>query len=118
AAHGRARAGRPQHLARLAYRAALSLQGAKAGADHCDAQEDGGGCGIAGRVSGARVGMSVMAEPVYLVGLGATTPVGRDALSTAAAVRAGISGFAEHPYLFDTAGEPIRAAIAPWLDID
>ena len=62
--------------------------------------------------------MSAVAEPVYLVALGASTPVGRDALSSAAAVRAGISGFAEHPYMIDTAGEPMRAAIAPWLDID
>ena len=38
--------------------------------------------------------------------------------SSAAAVRAGISGFAEHPFMIDTAGEPMRAAIAPWLDIE
>lgn len=60
----------------------------------------------------------VRAEPVYIVALGASTPVGRDAWSTAAAVRAGISGFAEHPYMIDTAGEPMRVAMAPWLDID
>jgi 3-oxoacyl-[acyl-carrier-protein] synthase-1 len=62
--------------------------------------------------------MSVMTEHVYVVAIGASTPVGRDAWSSAAAVRAGISGFAEHPYMIDTAGEPMRAAIAPWLDID
>src|SRR4051794_41225716 len=62
--------------------------------------------------------MSVTAEPVYVIALGASTPVGRDAWSSAAAVRAGISGFAQHPYMIDTAGEPMRAAIAPWLDID
>lgn len=62
--------------------------------------------------------MSGAPRPVYVVGLGASTPVGRDAISSAAAVRAGISGFAEHPYMIDTAGEPMRAAIAPWLDID
>src|SRR5215467_8433169 len=55
---------------------------------------------------------------VYVVSLGASTPVGRDAWSSAAAVRAGVNGFAEHPYMIDTAGEPMRAAIAPWLDID
>ena len=60
--------------------------------------------------------MSAVVQPVYFVGLGASTPVGRDALSSAAAVRAGISGFAEHPYMIDSAGEPMRAAIAPWLD--
>lgn len=52
-----------------------------------------------------------------LVSLGASTPLGRCAWSSAAAVRAGISGFCEHPYMIDSAGEPMRAAIAPWLDI-
>ena len=59
-----------------------------------------------------------MNEPSYIVSLGASTPIGRDAWSSAAAVRAGISGFAEHPYLDDTAGEPMNVAMAPWLDID
>ncbi len=58
-----------------------------------------------------------MAERVVIVALGACTPVGRDAWSSAAAVRAGISGFVQHPYMIDMAGEPMRAAIAPWLDI-
>lgn len=56
------------------------------------------------------------AEPVFIVALGASTPVGRDAWASAAAVRAGISGFGEHPYIIDTAGEPIRIARAPWLE--
>lgn len=55
--------------------------------------------------------------PIYVVALGASTPVGRNAWSSAAAVRAGISGFTQHPFMIDTAGEPMRAAIAPWLDI-
>ena len=60
-----------------------------------------------------------MREPALpIVAFGASTPVGRDAWSSAAAVRAGISGFAEHPYMIDTAGEPMRGAFAPWLDID
>jgi 3-oxoacyl-[acyl-carrier-protein] synthase-1 len=58
-----------------------------------------------------------MSEDVYIVGLGANTAVGRSAWATAAAVRAGISGFTQHPYMIDTAGEPMRAAIAPWIDI-
>ncbi len=58
-----------------------------------------------------------MAERVVIVALGACTPVGRDAWSSAAAVRAGISGFGQHPYMIDSAGEPMRAAIAPWIDI-
>ncbi|MHB8746678.1 MAG: beta-ketoacyl synthase N-terminal-like domain-containing protein [Gammaproteobacteria bacterium] len=56
-------------------------------------------------------------EPIFVVALGASTAVGRDAWSSAAAVRAGISGFTQHPYMIDTAGEPMRVAIAPWLDI-
>jgi 3-oxoacyl-[acyl-carrier-protein] synthase-1 len=62
--------------------------------------------------------MNEMGEPVYIAGIGASTAVGRDAFSSAAAVRAAISGFAEHPYMIDTAGEPMRVAMAPWLDID
>lgn len=56
-------------------------------------------------------------QPAYVVSLGASTPVGRCAWSSAAAVRAGISGFGQHPYMIDTAGEPMRVACAPWLDI-
>ncbi len=55
--------------------------------------------------------------PVFIAALGASTPIGRDAWSSAAAVRAGISGFAQHPYMIDTAGEPMRVAPAPWLDV-
>jgi 3-oxoacyl-[acyl-carrier-protein] synthase-1 len=58
-----------------------------------------------------------MSERVFITGLGAKTPVGRSAWASAAAVRAGISGFTQHPFMIDTAGEPMRAAIAPWLDI-
>jgi 3-oxoacyl-[acyl-carrier-protein] synthase-1 len=52
-----------------------------------------------------------------IVGIGAATAVGRDAWSSAAAVRAGVCGFAQHPFMIDTGGEPMRVAIAPWLDI-
>lgn len=61
--------------------------------------------------------MTMAQQPVVIVSLGAVTAVGRDAWASAAAVRAGISGFVQHPYLLDTAGEPMRAAIAPWIDI-
>ncbi|MGH9350081.1 MAG: beta-ketoacyl synthase N-terminal-like domain-containing protein [Vicinamibacterales bacterium] len=57
-------------------------------------------------------------DVLSMVGLGATTPVGRDAWSSAAAVRAAVTGFTEHPYMVDTAGQPMRVALAPWLDID
>ena len=54
---------------------------------------------------------------IDVVALGASTPVGRSAWASAAAVRAGISGFVEHPFMLDSAGAPMRAAIAPWLDV-
>lgn len=57
-------------------------------------------------------------SPLLIVGLGASTPIGRDALASAAAVRAGVSGFGEHPFMIDTAGEPMRIARAPWLDVE
>lgn len=53
-----------------------------------------------------------------MVSLGACTSIGRNALSTCAAVRAGISGFREHPYMVDSASKPMRAAIVPWLDVE
>ena len=56
-------------------------------------------------------------EAVHVVAMGASTAVGRDAWSSAAAVRAGISGFTQHPYMIDTAGEPMIVALAPWLDV-
>jgi 3-oxoacyl-[acyl-carrier-protein] synthase-1 len=58
------------------------------------------------------------ALPVHVLALGASTPVGRSAWASAAAVRAGISGFRQHPYMIDAAGEPMRVAAAPWLAID
>jgi 3-oxoacyl-[acyl-carrier-protein] synthase I len=57
-------------------------------------------------------------QPVFVVALGASTPIGRDAWSSAAAVRAGVNTFTEHPYMTDAVGEPIRLAMAPWLEAD
>ena len=62
--------------------------------------------------------MMASPEPIHVLGLGASTPVGRSAWASAAAVRAGISGFRQHPYMLDAAGEPMRVAAAPWLDIE
>jgi 3-oxoacyl-[acyl-carrier-protein] synthase-1 len=59
-----------------------------------------------------------MTGHVVIVAIGASTPLGRDAWSSAAAVRAGISGFGQHPYMLDTQGEPMRVARAGWIDID
>jgi 3-oxoacyl-[acyl-carrier-protein] synthase-1 len=58
-----------------------------------------------------------MTDAAVIVSVGACTAVGRGAWSSAAAVRAGVSGFCEHPFLIDTAGQPMRGAIAPWIDI-
>jgi 3-oxoacyl-[acyl-carrier-protein] synthase I len=60
---------------------------------------------------------SDMGERVVIVALGACTAIGPDAWSSAAAVRAGVAGFVQHPYMIDTAGEPMRAAIVPWIEI-
>lgn len=57
------------------------------------------------------------ALPMQIIGLGASTPIGRTIWTSAAAARAGICGFYEHPFMIDTAGEPMRVARAPWLDV-
>lgn len=58
--------------------------------------------------------MSALAS---IVGVGAMTPIGSGAWVTAAAARAGLCGFREHPCMIDTVGEPMRVARAPWLDV-
>lgn len=50
-----------------------------------------------------------------ICGFGAATPVGTSALASAAAVRAGLTGFAEHPFMFDSQGEPMTVAQCTWL---
>lgn len=51
-----------------------------------------------------------------ITGIGACTPIGQGAWASLAAARAGLCGFRQHPYLIDTAGEPMRVAAVPWLD--
>lgn len=51
-----------------------------------------------------------MIGDAQIIALGARSPVGLRAESTAAAVRAGISRIAEHSKLIDGAGEPLRCA--------
>jgi 3-oxoacyl-[acyl-carrier-protein] synthase-1 len=58
------------------------------------------------------------AAAVQIAGLGACTPIGRNAWSSAAAARAGVCGFGEHPFMIDSAGEPMRVARAPWIAAD
>ncbi len=58
----------------------------------------------------------IQQDAVYVIGVGAQTPVGRNALSAAAAVRCGISAYAEHPFMIDKHGEPMVVVRADWLD--
>jgi 3-oxoacyl-[acyl-carrier-protein] synthase-1 len=55
---------------------------------------------------------------VVIVGQGAQTAIGMTAAASAAAVRAGVSGFAQHPFVVDTAGNRMIVACAPYLSID
>ncbi|MGI9289414.1 MAG: hypothetical protein ACR2P1_28855 [Pseudomonadales bacterium] len=55
-------------------------------------------------------------DPICIVGNGATTAVGLNAAATAAAVRAGIDGFEEHPYLINQEGDPYVLAMVPSID--
>src|ERR1035437_2303557 len=45
-----------------------------------------------------------------IVGIGAVTPLGDGVAASAAANRAGIAAFEEHPYMIDCAGEPMITA--------
>lgn len=54
-------------------------------------------------------------DAIKIVGTGGCTAVGACAASSAAAVRALISGYAMHPYLLDTDNEPICVAMAPYI---
>jgi 3-oxoacyl-[acyl-carrier-protein] synthase-1 len=53
---------------------------------------------------------------IVIAGLGAATAIGRTAWASAAAVRAGISGFGAHPYMVDAVGLPMLIASLPWID--
>lgn len=52
---------------------------------------------------------------VCVVGFGAATGIGQTAPATAAAARAGIAGFAEHPFMSDRMARPYILAMAPYL---
>lgn len=57
--------------------------------------------------------MNLPHNAICIIGIGATTSVGLDAVTTAAAVRSGISGFQEHPYMINQEGEPYVLAMVP-----
>lgn len=56
------------------------------------------------------------ANQICIVGVGACTSVGLNAPATAAAVRAGISGFQEHPFMINQEGDPYMLAMVPSVD--
>lgn len=62
--------------------------------------------------------MNLPPDSICIIGIGAITPVGLDAVTTAAAVRAGISGFQEHPYMINQEGEPYVLAMVPSIEPD
>ena len=53
---------------------------------------------------------------IAIVGLGVRCAVGLAGPAAAAAVRAGLSGLREHPYMLDKVGEPMIVARDPTLD--
>ena len=60
--------------------------------------------------------MTTTGNPICVIGVGACTAVGLNAASTAAAVRCGIAGFEEHPYMINQEGEPYVLAAEPSID--
>lgn len=57
-----------------------------------------------------------MNNSVCIVGIGAVTPIGFSAPSTAAAARAGIASFNEHRYMIDRLGDPYVLAMVPFQE--
>lgn len=53
-----------------------------------------------------------------IIGFGAITPIGPNVRSSVAAARAGVCGFSEHPFMIDSAGEPMHVARVPGLKAD
>lgn len=52
-----------------------------------------------------------------IASVGACTAVGLNAVSSAAAVRAGVSAFGAHPYVVDAAGDRVIVAQVPEIDV-
>ncbi|MEA3546614.1 MAG: beta-ketoacyl synthase [Thermodesulfobacteriota bacterium] len=57
-----------------------------------------------------------MQNSVCIVGVGALTSIGLNAPATAAAARAGIAYFNEHPYMINREADPYILAMVPTLD--
>jgi 3-oxoacyl-[acyl-carrier-protein] synthase I len=59
-----------------------------------------------------------MDQRVCLVGGGACTSIGASLLASAAAMRAGVADFGNHPFMVDTAGEPMVVSRAKYVPDD
>ncbi|GLS39161.1 beta-ketoacyl synthase [Mesorhizobium tianshanense] len=62
--------------------------------------------------------MMAKVDTIVVVGVGARTPLGFDASSSAAAVRAGISAIQDHPYMIDRFGERMKVTRDIGIDVD
>lgn len=56
-----------------------------------------------------------MTDSLCIVGIGSVSAVGLNAPATAAAVRAGIASFSEHPYMINQLGEPYVLGMVPTI---
>jgi 3-oxoacyl-[acyl-carrier-protein] synthase-1 len=54
---------------------------------------------------------------IVIIGVGARTPLGFSAMASVAAVRAGISGIQEHPYMIDRFGERMKVMRDVGIDV-
>ncbi len=59
-----------------------------------------------------------MTQDVHIIGIGAFTPLGACAASSAAAIRAGLSRYEDHPFAVNSVGEPLVVARIPFLPED
>ncbi|RWP60249.1 beta-ketoacyl synthase N-terminal-like domain-containing protein [Mesorhizobium sp.] len=62
--------------------------------------------------------MTAKRDKIVVVGVGARTPLGFDAASSAAAVRAGISAIQNHPYMVDRFGEGMQVTRDIGVDVN
>ncbi|WP_287191227.1 beta-ketoacyl synthase N-terminal-like domain-containing protein [Mesorhizobium sp.] len=61
--------------------------------------------------------MMAKSDTIVVVGVGARTPLGFDAASSAAAARAGISSIQDHPFMIDRFGEPMKVTRDTGVDV-
>src|SRR5262245_38870859 len=57
-----------------------------------------------------------MSRSVHIAAVGARTPIGLTAATSAAAARAGISRVGTHPFMVDANGDPLKCAFDTVLD--